>query len=152
MAFRTAGTGSAGAGMRVLSIALGVFVLFMGIGKIGWITDSAPLTALLGQWRDAAPPMVRWYLETLAIPGAPVFARLVTIGELTIGVALILGVQVRVAAAVMFVMVLNFHFASDLIFKYAYLTNPYGLPVLGGLCALALHQGRLPFSVQRERR
>lgn len=54
MRLRTNDTGSAGAGLRVLSVALGVFVLFMGLGKIGWISDSGLLTALLEQWRDAA--------------------------------------------------------------------------------------------------
>jgi uncharacterized membrane protein YphA (DoxX/SURF4 family) len=97
-----------------------------------------------------ARPAARWYLDTIAIPGAPVFARVVVLAELAAGTALILGTRVRVAAALAFLMVLNFHFAADLIFRYAYLTNAYGLPILGGLLALAVGGGtRLPFSVSK---
>jgi uncharacterized membrane protein YphA (DoxX/SURF4 family) len=148
MGMRERGTPAA-TGLRVLSLLLGVFILFMGMDKIGWLTNTAPLLRLLQEWREAAPPASRWYLETIAIPGAPIFARLVPVGELLIGSALIAGIQVRLAAALMIAMVLNFHFASDVLFHYSYLTNAYGLPVLGGLLALALGGGRLPFSLSR---
>jgi hypothetical protein len=46
-------------------------------------------------------------------------------------------------------MVLNFHFASDVLLHYSYLTNGYGLPVIGGLLALAIGGRRLPFSVSK---
>ncbi len=140
---------SAATGLRVLSVLLGVFILFMGIGKIGWLTDSSPLLSLLQEWLDSARPVNRSYLEWVAIPGAPVFARLVVLGELSVGIALLAGVQVRLAALVMLLMVLNFHFASDVLLHYSYLTNAYGLPVLGGLLALVLGGVRLPFSVAR---
>ena len=143
------GNGSqAATGLRVLSLVLGVFILFMALDKIGWLTDSGPLTRLLQEWRGIRPRGERWYLDHLALPGAPMFARLVPLGELLIGLALIAGFQVRWAALAL-LMVVNFHFASDLIFHYSYLTNAYGLPVLGGLLALALGGGRLPFSVSR---
>ena len=47
-------------------------------------------------------------------------------------------------------MVLNFHVASGAIFKYAFLTNGFGLPVMGGLLALALGGVGLPFSVNKK--
>jgi thiosulfate dehydrogenase (quinone) large subunit len=148
MAMRGIGTQPATA-LRMLSFLLGVFILSMGISKIGWLMDAGPLTALLQEWRAAAPAASRWYLETIAIPGAPVFARLVPAGELLVGTALIAGVQVRLAALVMMLMVLNFHFASNLLFHYDYLINAYGLPVLSGLLALALGGGRMPFSLSK---
>ena len=46
-------------------------------------------------------------------------------------------------------MVLNFHFASGVMFQYTYLTNGYGLPVLGGLFALAMGGAALPLSVKK---
>jgi len=46
-------------------------------------------------------------------------------------------------------MVINFHFAADIIFRYDYLINAYGLPILGGLAALALHGKKLPMSLSR---
>jgi uncharacterized membrane protein YphA (DoxX/SURF4 family) len=141
--------GSPTGALRILSLALGVFLIFMGLDKIDWLTDSATLTRRLQEWRGTVRPLARWYLDTVAIPGAPVFARIVPLAELAGGTALLLGVRVRLAAALTFVMVLNFHLASDLVFRYSYLINAYGLPVLGGLLALAASGARLPFSVSR---
>lgn len=77
------------------------------------------------------------------------FARVVLVSGLASGAALILGVQVRLAAMLALLMVINFHVASDVIFRYSYLTNGYGPPVLGGLLALAIGGVRLPFGVSR---
>lgn len=138
---------SSTAALRLLSIGLGVFVFCMGLDKLDWLMDSGILLRRLQEWRAAAPPMTRWYLETIAIPGAPVFARLVLAGELTAGAALIAGFRVRLVATVVLIMVLNFHVASDVMFHVSYLTNAYGLPVLSGLLALAIGGTRLPFSL-----
>ena len=88
-------------------------------------------------------------MQTVCLPGAPVFARLVVLGELATGVGLILGVYARYAALAAVLMVLNFHFASGIIFEYRYLTNGYGLPVLGGLLALAIGGASLPLSLRK---
>ena len=64
----------------------------------------------------------------MAIPGAPVFAGLVLLGELTTGAVLVCGFRLRLAAAAALLMVLNFHLASGIMFTYGYLTNGYGLP------------------------
>ena len=64
------------------------------------------------------------------------------------GTALICGFRVRLTAAVALAMVLNFHFASGIMFTWGYLTNGYGPPVVGGLLGLTVGGGRrLPFSV-----
>jgi uncharacterized membrane protein YphA (DoxX/SURF4 family) len=142
------GSGSAARGLRVLSIFVGVFLIFEGLGKLAWFTDSGPLQAALQGWLKDAPPTSRWYLETFAIPGIPMFARLVPFGELVAGAALVVGFWTRLAAAAAFLMVLNFHVASGAIFQYRFLTNGFGLPVLGGLLALALGGARLPLTVR----
>jgi len=141
--------GSPAGALRILSVMMGVFLLFMGLDKIDWLMDAGILTQRLQEWRGTAGPVARWYLDTVAIPGAPVFARVVMLGEVAAGAALILGMRVRLAAALALLMVLNFHVASDLIVHYSYLTNPYGLPILGGLLALALAGARLPFSLSK---
>ena len=138
---------SATGGLRTLSLVLGAFLLFMGLNKLPWLTDSGFLLGELQQWRDDAPAASRWYLEMVAIPGARVFAPLVLFGELGAGTALIAGFRVRLAASAALLMVLNFHFASGIIFTSGYLTNGYGLPVVGGLTALAIGGARLPFGV-----
>jgi hypothetical protein len=64
------------------------------------------------------------------------------------GVGLILGFRTSLFALLAFFMVANFHIAGGTIFHYGFLTNPYGLPVLGGTLALALGGVRLPLSVR----
>ena len=134
-------------GLRALSLALGVFLFSMGTSKVGWLSDPAPLVETLRKWLEGASAPSRWYIENLALPGAPVFARVVPLAELGAGAALVCGLKVRVAAALALAMILNFHFAAGVVFHLKYLTNGYGLPVLGGLLALALGGARLPLSV-----
>jgi uncharacterized membrane protein YphA (DoxX/SURF4 family) len=143
----TRATGSSAAALRVLSLSMGVFFLFMGLDKVGWLADSGLLTTQLRGWQQTAPAQSQWYLETVAIPGAPVFARLVLVGELAVGLALITGFQVRLAALAGLFMVLNFHFAMGVLLRYSYLWNGYGPPVLGGLLALVIGGAQLPLSV-----
>ena len=136
-------------GLRALSLIMGLFLLLMGYGKLAWLADSAHLTYELDQWLSFEPVAIsRLYLEWVAIPGAPLFARLVVLGELAAGAALIAGFRVGLTAAVALAMVLNFQFASGIMFTSGYLTNGYALPVIGGLAGLALGGGRrLPHSV-----
>ncbi len=134
-------------GLRALSLIIGTFLIFMGLGKTVWLTDSDYLLWQLEQWQGIAPAASRWYLETVAIPGVPLLARLVPLGELAAGTALVFGFRARLAAGVALLMILNFHFASGIMFTYGYLTNGYGLPVIGSLVALAIGGTRLPFSL-----
>ena len=129
-----------GAGWIVLRVCIGMFFLFEGIGKIGWFTHPAILAGQLSTWMQAAPAgsISRVYLERIAMPYEPIFARLVPLGELTCGLGLIAGYGTRLFALIAFIMALNFHVAGGTLFKYAFLTNGYGLPVLGSTLALAL--------------
>ena len=137
-------------GLRALSVLLGVFFLFQGLRKIGWLMDPSPLRDQLTGYLESANAWNRGYLENVCIPFAPVFARLVLFGELATGVALITGFWARYAAAACLLMVLNIHFASGLLFQYSFLTNAYGFPVIGGLLALAVGAVGLPVSLKRK--
>ena len=134
-------TYSGGVGLRILALVMGVFLCLMGVNKVSWITDSSILLSQLLQWRDSAFGSSLWYLETIALPGASVFARVVPVAEVSAGF------RVRLVAILAVVMILNFHFASGVIFAMSYLTNGYGPPVLGSLLALGLSGRRLPWSV-----
>jgi uncharacterized membrane protein YphA (DoxX/SURF4 family) len=129
----------------VLSLFLGIFFLFMGLDKLAWLNDPGLLTKQLTDWLETSPPASRWYLRTVAIPGAPAFAYLVLAGELGTAAALLVGFRPRLAALVGLFMVLNFHFAMGVLLQYSYLWNAYGPPVLGGLLALVIGGARLPF-------
>lgn len=138
------------AGLTVLRICLGLFFVFEGLGKVHWFASSSILVNQLNGWASAAPSS-SWsgrYLAAVALPYAKYFARLVPLGELASGVAMVLGVWTPLFAFIAFFMALNFEFASGTLFKYAWLTNPYGLPVLGGTLALVLGGTRLPLSMR----
>ena len=141
--------GSSAAGLRALSVCIGTFILFMGINKIDWFADPGILSGLFQEWLGSASSASRWYLEHIAIPGTPLFARVIPCTEMLIGLALVSGFHIRIAAAVMLLMVLNFHFASNVLPHYGYLINAYGLPVIGSLLALAIGGAKLPLSVSR---
>ena len=129
-----------GAAWLVLRISIGVFFLFEGIGKATWFTDPSILTTQLSGWSNAAPAgsISHWYLARFALPAAPIFARLVPLGEMCCGVALIVGFWTPIFAFIAFFMALNFQIASGAVFKYSFLTSGYGFPVLGSTLALAL--------------
>ncbi len=131
------------AGILALRISIGVFFVFEGLGKIRWFSDPSILAGQLAGWLQAAPAhsITYAYLSKLAIPGVAVFARLVPLGEIASGLAMIAGVSTPLAAFIAFFMALNFHIGSGALFKYSFLTNGYGLPVLGGTLALALAGG-----------
>jgi uncharacterized membrane protein YphA (DoxX/SURF4 family) len=140
-----------GAGLTLLRVFLGVFFLFQGLNKLKWFVDPSILLAQFHDWHDALAPgsISASYLDQVAMPFTAVFARLVPLGEISCGLAMIAGLWTPVAAFVAFFMVFNFAVASGYMFKYSYLTNGYGLPVLGGTLALALGGVRLPFSLRK---
>lgn len=140
-----------GTGLFILRILIGTFFLFEGIAKLRWFIDPSLLTASLTAWqRDVAPGSISaQYLGRIAFPHVGVWARLVPLGEISSGLALIFGVYTPLFAFVAFFMALNFHVAGGTLFRYSFLTNGYGLPVLGGTLALAFGGVRLPFSLRR---
>ena len=138
-----------GTGLTILRICIGTFFIFEGFGKVRWFTDTSLLAAQLSGWAQAVPAgsWSHLYLERVAMPYSSMFARLVPLGEITSGVAMVAGFWTPFFALVAFVMALNFQFASGALFKYSILTSGYGLPVLGSTLALALGGVRLPWSI-----
>ena len=139
-----------GTGLAILRVCLGLFFVFEGLGKIRWFVDSSLLAGQLAGWHAslAAGSISARYIEQLAMPGVVYFARLVPLGEISCGVALVTGFWTPVAAFVAFVMALNFQSASGAVFHYSFLTSGYGLPVLGSALALTLGGVRLPWSIR----
>ena len=134
-------------GLRALALMLGVFFVFNGLDKLAWFADSSILAQRLDGWLQDAAPSTRWYLQTVVAPGIPMFARLVPVAELSMGLALILGFWTRLVAALAFLMVMNVHFARGFFYEWEFLMDGSGLPVLGGLLALSLGGSRLPLSM-----
>ena len=135
-------------GLRLLSMVLGIFLISMGYGKLDWASDSSLLENELRSWWGPAPAISKLYIDWFAMPLRGILARLVLLGELTTGLALVAGYRPRLAALAALFMILNFHFAMGLLFSSAYLTNGYALPVVGGLAALAVGARKLPYSLE----
>jgi len=140
-----------GTGLTITRVCIGVFFIAEGLGKIRWFADSSILAGQLAGWMQNAAPgsTAHWYLERVAIPGVVYFARLVPLGELTCGVALLLGFWTPVFALVAFLLALNFQFASGALFRLSFLWSGYGLPVLGSTLGLSVGGVRLPLSIKR---
>src|SRR5262245_814836 len=125
--------------LNFLRILLGVFFLFEGLDKVAWLSDPSLLvTNSLQNWARNGVAVSRWYVQNICIPGAPVFARLVFFGEVATGLALLSGFWTRRASLVAFFMVINIHFAHSSLFRFGFLSQGDGLPVLAGLLALAI--------------
>jgi uncharacterized membrane protein YphA (DoxX/SURF4 family) len=133
--------------LRLSAVATGVFFLAMGLNKLHWIAHPDLLSQRFEQWLPGAAPYARWYLQTIAIPAAPLLARVVPIAELCAALALITGMGTNVVAAAAFVMVVNFHIATSAISSSDFLRDGTGPPLLGILLALAIAGHQLPFSI-----
>jgi len=132
----------------LLRVAIGLFLIAKSVSKWGWLLDASPLTAKLVAWsaREDLAAASRAYAQML-VPGAPVFGRLVLLGELGGGLALIAGFWTRPVAALSALMVLNFHLASGGLFTPDFLNDASGLVVVAVLVALGLGARNLPLSV-----
>jgi thiosulfate dehydrogenase (quinone) large subunit len=138
--------------LRVLSIALGVFFLANGLGKISWFTNPSELAGFFKRWSATASMWNQWYLAYVAIPALPFWQRLVPLGEMSVGLALILGIQLRLAALVGLFMVCNISIAGGAFFRPNVLINGNVLPVLGGLLTIVIGARALaPLFVLRTR-
>jgi uncharacterized membrane protein YphA (DoxX/SURF4 family) len=137
-------------GLAILRICVGTFFLSEGLSKIRWFTNTSILAGQFASWSAAAAPgsVARWYLGRIAVPWVAYFARLVPIGEMSCGIALIIGWWTPVFAFIAFFMALNFQIAGDAIFRSSFLVSGYGLPVLGSTLALTFGGVRLPWSVR----
>jgi uncharacterized membrane protein YphA (DoxX/SURF4 family) len=121
----------------ILRISVGVYMFFFGFEKSAWLLDATPVAAQLSSWLVDASPASRWYLERV-IPGAPMFARLVPLAAMAGGAGLVLGLWTRIAAALSLVAVLSLQLGSGVMFRYAYLADASGLPLIGALIALII--------------
>ena len=131
----SAGGRAQAAALVLLRFFLGVFIFFFGLDRVSWLLDATPLAAQPSSWLVDAPLASRWYLDRI-IPGAPVFARVVPLAAMVGGIALAFGFWTRIAAAVSLVIVLSLQLAAGSMFRYSYLMDASGLPLVGGLLAL----------------
>ena len=123
---------------RVLGIGVGVFFIGMSANKVQWLNHPELLLNRFVTWAPAASPPVRWYLQHIAIPAAPVLARAIPLSEFSVGVAFLLGIGVRPAAALALFLVLNFHFGTSAFFAWEFLRDGTGPPLIAALIAIVM--------------
>ena len=139
-----------GTGLAIIRVCIGTFFLAEGLSKYRWFSDSSMLAGQLSGWAQNAPTgsFSARYLQHVALPWAGYFARLVPLGEITSGLAMIVGFWTPLFALLAFLMALNFQIASGALFRVSFFTSGYGLPVLGSTLGLAVGGIRLPFSLR----
>ena len=112
--------------LGVLRIAAGISLFTSGLQKLPWFSQP-PLQQWFAGWAaHPANAAVSSYLAFVSEHPA-VLARLVPVGELGLGLLLIAGLATPLAAALAFLMVLNFQFASSQMFSLAFLRGQSGL-------------------------
>jgi uncharacterized membrane protein YphA (DoxX/SURF4 family) len=144
----TTAIGSTAIALRVLALGLGVFFVAMSMNKIAWLTNTNLLSDRFVQWAPAASPSVRWYLDTIALPAAPVLARAIPIVEFCVGLSFVVGLWIRPAAAIALFLVLNFHFGTGALSAWEFLHDGSGPPVLAALVALVIGGRSLPLTIR----
>jgi uncharacterized membrane protein YphA (DoxX/SURF4 family) len=110
----------------------------MSGNKVQWLNRPELLLDRFVTWAPAASPPVRWYLQHIAIPAAPVLARVIPLSEFSVGLAFILGIAVRPAAALALFLVLNFHFGTSAVFAWEFLRDGTGPPLIAALIAMLM--------------
>src|SRR3954467_15611942 len=111
--------------LALLRIAAGVSLFAAGLHKLQWFTHP-PLDQRFLEWsQHPANAMVAKYLHFVSNHPS-ILSRMVVMGELGLGLLLIVGFLTPLAALLAFFMVLNFQFASGSMFSLAYLQGPSG--------------------------
>ncbi len=116
--------------LAFLRIAAGLSLFTSGLQKLAWFGSTAPLDQKLADWAaHAHGPLMARYLAFVT-PHHGLFARVVVLGELGLGMLLILGLLTPLAAVLAFVMVAQFQLASGQMFSMSYLRGQAPLAYL----------------------
>ncbi len=101
--------------LAFLRICTGLFFLYQGLQKLkggGHFTQALP--GILHHWAATNPlPWYKSFLLQVVIPHTPLFAQLVTFGEIAIGVSFLLGFMIRFSGPCAVFMNLNYLLASQ---------------------------------------
>lgn len=98
----------------VLRIYTGLFFAWNGLGKIRRDNFADGMEGFLNAQLDNSFSFYRPFIESVVLPNKTMFAAMVSWGELFVGLALIVGLATRYAAAIGAILVLNFWFAKGM--------------------------------------
>ena len=103
----------------MLRLYTGLFFAWNGAGKISRGNFADGMEGFLNAQLANSFDFYRPFIENVVLPNKSMFAAMVTWGELAVGIAMIVGLATRYAAAFGAILVLNFWFAK-------------GMPILAG--------------------
>src|SRR5438094_8840438 len=91
---------SAGRGLALARIGLGAYFVSQAWDKTTkhWLVDGRRLVQTLQSSLPREEAFYRNFLQGTVLPNAPLFARLVTLGEWTVGLLLLFGFLTRLGA------------------------------------------------------
>lgn len=121
--------------IALLRMSVGVAFLTLGLNKTQWIWSHERLLKSLQAYLERAT-YNEWYLAVVAIPYCQMWAKCIVLGELAIGISMVLGLFSRFSIPIAFFLVLNYHFTTGLLFQWSFLSNTSGLLLLTAVLAL----------------
>jgi len=88
-------------GLALVRMGVGLYFLAEGSDKLshGWLTNGQPLQRMLQSGLRRAWPWYAGFLQQTVLRHVALFARLVTLGELLVGISLLLGLLTPTGAA-----------------------------------------------------
>ncbi len=100
--------------IAVLRIYTGLFFTWNGSSKILRDDFADGMAGFLTTQLDSSFAFYRPFIESAVLPNKTMFAALVSWGELTVGLLMLVGLATRYAAAIGAILVLNFWFAKGM--------------------------------------
>ena len=125
----------------LLRVYTGVFFLYYGFGKVRRDNFADGLAGFVNASLENSFGFFRGFLESVVLPNSGLFAFMVSWGELLIGIALIIGLATRYAAAAGALMVAAFWFAKGQGFLDA--QNHDSIWLMSFIVLAAAHAGRV---------
>ncbi len=124
----------------IIRLALGALMLHGGFEKYqeGWLRDAAPLRSSLESMQQHASGYQLQYLDSVAIPYASLWSKLICMGELALGISLLLGCLVRFSTLVGMLYVLNLYAANGMLYSLKFFASPWAALLFSALLALFL--------------
>ncbi len=126
--------------LLILRLALGALILNGGLEKYneGWLSNAEPLHASLNNFHQHAGSYQLQYLDAVALPYVQLWSKLICVGELALGVSLLLGLLVRLSTLVGMLYVLNLYAANGSLFSLKFFGSPWSALFFATLLALFL--------------
>ena len=124
----------------LIRITLAALFLSAGWEKIheGWLTNPQPLIDSLTGFRAHAAEYQLYYLDTIAIPYAGVWSKIMATGETALGLSLLLGLLVRLSSLMGIIMVLNFYAANGSLYSLRFFSSAWSALIVVSLLVLFL--------------